>query len=255
MKRKSLVVLALSICFILFSCATALASPTPGSWSLTTPQPLTNGFWEEFYIGGGPGQTGNLFYAFDYNNGQWALQGFALESVSDLGPVAGGDNHDSWKSGVGYNQYNTHYNNGTFTLWNTPSLWGEGVVVTGVDAYNYTRIYADNSILFILTSTFIYDGREYDIEGRFAKSLGVMPVTISPHVYDYSGGGYWHFSATDEFWTAPTGGYTVAGHAGITFYFLNLDISPVSAVPAPIPLILFGSGLIGLAALKKKFGK
>jgi len=52
------------------------AGPTPGSWA--APADFDPGSWQELFIGGGPGQPGNIISA---GGARWSLTGATLDTV------------------------------------------------------------------------------------------------------------------------------------------------------------------------------
>jgi hypothetical protein len=101
--RKMLV--ALGVCALLTGAAYAV--PTTGDW--TAPGAFDPGVWQEQFLGGGPGQTGNIISAVGT---QWSLTGATL-----LGPVVPIANPP-------YN-WQTVYVNGVLTL-NAGGPWDGG---------------------------------------------------------------------------------------------------------------------------------
>jgi hypothetical protein len=100
---REVLVMAVAICLVT---GMAYAAPNLGTW--TAPANFPTGTWQELFIGGGPGQAGNVISA---TGGIWSLSGATLTTVvSIVDPLY---------------QYSSTYVNGTLTL-NATGPWDGG---------------------------------------------------------------------------------------------------------------------------------
>jgi len=192
---------------------------------------LENGKWVEYLINGNHGEPGNILGAASvgatYNPGagqwenyQWYLTGFVLQSVTAL--------EGGW--------YESIYQNGWLRLaagpWGTPP--GGEYFLAGFTGTNLSRLDGDGNLEFHFTASALDGGQSINIAGDFWGTLG---------------DNYWNFSQGEEF---PDGSGNIRpypGHGGV--WFENLSISS-SQVPIPGAVWLLGSGLMGLFGLRRK---
>ena len=144
-----------------FAAATTALGIDNGTWDLSTG--VQNGFWQEVYSGGGPGQPGNVLTGGD--GGTVLLDQYLLGFGLTLGSVAPG----------APGEYFTTYTGGQINLLDGP--WGDGASFSPLTAWNHS--FSGNGLKFELNLTGVISseatGQIVDVKAVF-DSTDQFPV-------------------------------------------------------------------------------
>ena len=230
MKKKLLFVIA-ALFFCYFITNPVIAAPISETYSLANGQ-LDDGQWGEAFSGGGEGQQGNVlgaggFFA-DGSNIFWMFTGL-LDSVI----ASSMSNYDYETTYIGsFGFYNGGYTPDADPLHE----------ITNVALINNSKKYEQNGLIhldFEIGGSAIQDGIKFTF---FAKYNGVEGYNYLPDTT----------VSFDDTTAYP-------GHIGTplidgSMVFSELSIE-ASSVPVPAAVWLLGSGLLGLAGLRRKLRK
>jgi len=166
MKRTAL--LSFVILVVLGFSVSVQAGPVvnPGTYN-SAEGDFTTKFWKEKFIGGGPGQPGNVLMAIGQG---FVFQNGVLESVEVYGT-------DDW-------DYKTTYTGGMLTL-NSKGPWlKKGMLkATNLTAYNYSTVDGEGNLHFQLLMTGSFDNAPYsfDIVVTFDGTPGTYQIKYDPY--------------------------------------------------------------------------
>jgi hypothetical protein len=191
-----------------------------GSW--TDPGGAPIGIWTEYFWGGGPGQPGNEIQAYKpLTPAYWSLIGALLTSAV--------------QDPVNQNVWNTTYTGGTLSLSNMGPWWqgssgGYDYVEVAMTSFtNTTTLYQDGHMAFSITGYGLYNDQNVWITATYgpgAPATGTLPSTWNP------------VTGITADWNYQTG-------------ILTSSTISVNTVPIPGALWLLGTGLLGLAGLRR----
>jgi len=217
-----------------------VGSAQAGSWFYAPGDPssqLHDGMWAEFFVGGGPGQAGNLVFAIDLNawdpveeewneeNVQWSIGGFTLVAAELIG------------GGTDYLQYQTLYTDGS--LYGADGgPWGEGGYIDEMFATNWTTAYDNGNLDFFFAAG--HETEDVMFDAMFSGILGQNYFTFGPGGFPYPVP-EWEFDLS-----------VYSGHWGSGFEFLSLQTPEGEPVPVPAAVWLLGSGLVGLFGFRRR---
>lgn len=148
MKKGALIGLVFLVgLFFSFSAAQAGPVVNPETYSSAVGD-FTTKFWKEKFIGGGPGQQGNVLMAIGQG---FVFQNAVLESVEVYGK-------DGW-------DYKTTYTGGMLTLNSTGPWLKKGMLkARNLTAYNYSTVDAEGNLHFQLLMTGSFDNAAYSFD-------------------------------------------------------------------------------------------
>lgn len=199
------------LCAVAMAFATATTSPAidNGTWDLSTG--VQNGFWQENFSGGGPGQPGNVLTGGDgVPLDQW-LVGFGL-TLANTTP------------GVNPGEYWTTYSGGQLNLL-AGGPWGDGASFYPLTALNHSISGAEGALWF-----------EIEMTGSIMNEPTGQSVSVRA-VFD---------SRTANSYDLITQQGVVKGHKGSGFKELSVTVSGVPDSGSSLALLC--PVLVGLVA-------